>query len=63
MEEEHIFTSAMATSWFLARQKPQSSAFVLGEGGLLKSLHDNGCTLVSDNPDFVVVGEGRNFTL
>jgi len=61
--EEDVFTSAMATGWFLARQKPQGSAYVLGEGGLLTSLHENGYSLVTQNPDFVVVGEGRNFTL
>ncbi len=62
-EEEDVFTSAMATGWFLARQKPNGSAYVLGEGGLLTSLHENGYSLVTQNPDFVVVGEGRNFTL
>jgi NagD protein len=35
----------------------------LGEGGLLTSLHENGITLVQTEPDFVVLGEGRNFTL
>ncbi len=62
-EEKHIFTSALATGWFLARQKPHGSAYVLGEGGLLTSIHKNGYSLVNQNPDFVVVGEGRNFTL
>jgi len=63
VEEKHIFTSAIATARFLARQKPNGTAFVLGEGGLLTSLHKNGLSLVSQKPDFVVVGEGRNFTL
>jgi len=62
-KEENVFTSAMATGWFLARQKPHGTAYVLGEGGLLTSLHENGYSLVTQNPDFVVVGEGRNFTL
>ncbi|MCB0559214.1 MAG: HAD family hydrolase [Lewinellaceae bacterium] len=62
-EEKHVFTSAMATGWFLARQKPHGSAYVLGEGGLLTSIHENGYSLVTQDPDFVVVGEGRNFTL
>ncbi|MCB0705419.1 MAG: HAD family hydrolase [Saprospiraceae bacterium] len=63
VEESHIFNSAMATARFLARQKPNGTAYVLGEGGLLTSLHKNGLSLVNSNPDFVVVGEGRNFTL
>ncbi len=63
VKENHVFTSAMATGWFLSRQKPNGTAYVLGEGGLLSSLHDHGYSLVAQNPDFVVVGEGRNFTL
>ncbi|MBX2844716.1 MAG: HAD-IIA family hydrolase [Saprospiraceae bacterium] len=62
-QEEHVFTSAMATGLFLARQKPYGTAYVLGEGGILESLHANGYSLVTHDPDFVVVGEGRNFTL
>ena len=61
--ESAVFTSAMATGWFLSRIKPHGTAYVLGEGGLLSSLHENGFSLVTQKPDFVVVGEGRNFTL
>lgn len=61
--QKHIFTSAMATAQFLAGQIPKGTAYVLGEGGLLTSLHDNGIMLVESDPDFVVLGEGRNFTL
>jgi NagD protein len=59
----HIYTSAMATGSFLAKQLSNGTAYVLGEGGLLTSLHENGFTLVETDPDYVVVGEGRNFTL
>jgi NagD protein len=61
--EEHVYTSAMATAKFLASQSTRGTAYVLGEGGLLSSLHDHGLTLVETDPDFVVLGEGRNFTL
>jgi NagD protein len=61
--EKHIYTSAMATGKFLANQVPGGTAYVLGEGGLLTSLHENNITLVDNDPDFVVLGEGRNFTL
>lgn len=60
---DHIYTSAMATGKFLAGQIPNGTAYVLGEGGLITSLHENGITLVDNDPDFVVLGEGRNFTL
>jgi NagD protein len=60
---DHIYTSAMATGKFLSSQIPGGTAYVLGEGGLLTSLHESGITLVDNDPDFVVLGEGRNFTL
>src|SRR3954447_5358284 len=59
VEEQHIFTCAMATARFLARQKPNGTAFVIGEGGLLNALHSNGYAIVDKDPDYVVVGEGR----
>src|SRR5438105_9429074 len=61
VEEEHVFTCAMATARFLAKQKPNGTAFVIGEGGLLTALHNNGYAIVDRDPDYVVVGEGRTF--
>src|SRR5580692_10535265 len=58
-EERHVFTCAMATARFLAQQKPNGNAFVIGEGGLLQALHTNGYAIVDHDPDYVVVGEGR----
>src|SRR3954451_24304088 len=63
VEEEHVFSCAMATARFLARQKPGGTAFVIGEGGLLTALHGNGYSVVDHEPDYVVVGEGRTFNL
>src|SRR5262249_24946149 len=42
VEEHHVYTCAMATARFLARQKPSGTAFVIGEGGLLTALNRNG---------------------
>ncbi|GIK42141.1 MAG: acid sugar phosphatase [Chloroflexota bacterium] len=61
--ERHIFTSAMATARFLAAQKPHGTAYVIGEGGLLQALHLYGYAIVDSAPDYVVVGEGRSFTM
>ncbi len=61
VEESHIFTCAMATARFLAAQKPNGTAYVIGEGGLLNALHQNGYSIVDYQPDYVVVGEGRTF--
>lgn len=63
INEDNVYTSAMATAWFLGFTKPNGTAYVLGEGGLLSSLHQHGYSLVTQDPDYVVVGEGRNFTL
>ena len=63
VEEKHLFTSAIATARFLATQKPQGTAYVIGEGGLLQAMHHHGFAIVDHDPDFVVVGEGRAFTL
>lgn len=63
VEEQHVFTCAMATARFLAQQKPRGTAYVIGEGGLLTALHQNGYAVVDHEPDYVVVGEGRTFNL
>ncbi len=63
IKEANVYTSAMATASFLSFMQPRGSAYVLGEGGLITSLSQEGYNLVNSHPDFVVVGEGRNFTL
>lgn len=63
IKEENVYTSAIATAWFLSFMKPKGTAYVLGEGGLITSLLHQGYTMANSNADFVVVGEGRNFTL
>lgn len=58
-EANSIFTCAMATARFLAEKKPNATAYVIGENGLGSALHHNGITVVDDDADFVVIGEGR----
>jgi len=53
---EQIFTSAMATARFLTVQKPNGTAFAIGESGLTGALHDAGYILTELDPDFVVLG-------
>jgi NagD protein len=62
VDDEHIYTCAMATARYLASQKPGGTAYVIGEGGLLNALHANGYAIVDHDPDYVVVGEGRTLT-
>ncbi len=60
--EEAIWTSALATARFLEDQRPEGSAFVIGEAGLTTALHDAGYTLSDINPDYVVLGETRTYS-
>ena len=61
--EEHFYTSALATAAFLRDQAPGCSVFAIGEAGLLNALYDAGITMNDVNPDYVVVGEGRSYSL
>ncbi len=54
---EHVYTSALATAQFLKKQRPEGTAFVIGESGLTQALHEAGYVLTDHNPDYVVVGE------
>jgi NagD protein len=62
IEEKHVFTCAMATARFLARQLPGGTAYVIGESGLINALHANGYSIVDSHADYVVVGEGRTLS-
>ncbi len=46
----------------MAHQKPGARAFVIGEPGLLNALYERGITIDETDPDYVIVGESRNYT-
>jgi NagD protein len=60
--EESIYTSALATASFLQNQRPDGSAFVVGEAGITTALHEAGYTLTERDPDYVVLGETRIYS-
>jgi NagD protein len=60
--EDRIWTSALATADFCAAQIPGGSAYVMGEAGLTTALHEAGFVLTETAPDYVVVGETRNYS-
>lgn len=60
--ESAIWTSALATADFLKEQIPGGSAFVIGESGLTTALHEAGFIMTETNPDYVVIGETRNYS-
>jgi NagD protein len=63
VSDTDIFTCAMATARYLASRKENGTAYVIGEGGLLTELHKVGYSIVDDQPDFVIIGEGRTIML
>lgn len=60
--EGAIWTSAQATAQFLAQQRPEGSAYVIGEAGLITALHDIGYVMTDRDPDYVVLGETRTYS-
>lgn len=61
VDESHFYTSALATAEFLANQKPGCSVFVIGEPGLTNALYEKGISMNDVNPDYVIIGETRNY--
>jgi NagD protein len=59
--EEHFYTSALATASFLSNQKPNGSAYVIGDAGLLHALYSVGYSVNNVNPDYVVVGDTHSY--
>lgn len=61
VDVERFYTSALATAAFLDSQKPGGKAFVIGEKGLREALLGVGYTITEGKPDYVVLGETRNY--
>ena len=62
VDADHFYTSAMATAEFLSTQKPNCTAYVIGEAALTKALYDHKIYMNDVNPDYVVVGETRTYS-
>jgi len=62
VDEDHFYTSALATASFLSAQCPGGSAYVIGEPGLVNALYEAGFTMNDYNPDYVVFGETRSIS-
>ncbi|WP_146340030.1 HAD-IIA family hydrolase [Nesterenkonia sp. NBAIMH1] len=65
--EDRIWTSALATATFLAQQvggeaNAAGTCYVVGETGLTTALHEVGFIMTETDPDYVVVGETRNYS-
>ncbi len=60
--EESIWTSALATAQFLDGQRPEGTAYVIGEAGLTTAMHSIGYVMTDRDPDYVVLGETRTYS-
>lgn len=63
VSEDHFYTSALATAAFLKQQAPGCSAYVIGEAGLYNALYDAGIFMNDLDPDYVVLGESRTYSM
>ncbi len=63
IDKKHFYTSALATAIFLKSQNPNGSAYVIGEAGLINAMYEVGYTMNDVNPDYVVMGESRTYSL
>lgn len=59
--EEHFYTSALATAAFIKSQNPNATAYIVGEAGLINALYEAGITMNDINPDYVIIGETKNY--
>jgi NagD protein len=62
VDEDHFYTSALATASFLASQKPNGSAYVIGDAGLIHALYSVDYTINNVNPDYVIVGDTHSYS-
>lgn len=61
VDEDHFYTSALATAKFISNQSPGCSAYVIGEPGLFNALYDCGITINDIDPEYVIVGETNKY--
>ncbi|MCB0212366.1 MAG: HAD family hydrolase [Anaerolineae bacterium] len=61
VKAKNIYNSALAAAAFVHSQKPQGSAYVIGDIGLYQALTDVGYTLTDYNPDYVILGETDSY--
>jgi len=62
LPESAIWTSALATAKFLSEQRPEGTAYVIGEAGMTTALHDVGYVMTTRDPEYVVLGETRTYS-
>ena len=62
VDEEQLWTSALATARFVQKQRPNGTAFVIGEDSMHDALRRVGYHEDDRAPDYVVLGETQNYS-
>ena len=62
VDQSLIWTSVLATAQFVHSQRPGGSAFVIGERSVHVALREIGFTESDDTPDYVILGETRDYS-
>jgi NagD protein len=60
--DDRVYTSAIATARFLHGQRPNGTAYTIGEAGLTTALHEIGYVLTEHDPEYVVLGETSTYS-
>ncbi|WP_041091037.1 TIGR01457 family HAD-type hydrolase [Jeotgalibacillus soli] len=60
--KDQVFSSAMATAAYIADEKEGASVYMIGGDGLKLALQEKGMTIITESPDYVVVGLDREIT-
>lgn len=58
-EEEHVFTTSMATASYISSQDPEAKVYPIGEVGLIDAIQETGLTISETDMDYVVMGLDR----
>lgn len=61
VDEQHFYTSALATADFLNSQAPGCSAYTIGDSGIQCALDDVGISFNDVNPEYVIIGETSSY--
>jgi len=60
--EDQLWTSALATAQFVCDQRPEGTAFVIGETSMHEALINVGYHESASKPDYVVLGETWHYS-
>lgn len=62
VDEDQLWTSALATAHFVHSQRPKGTAFVIGEVSMHLALENVGYHEDDQKPDYVVLGETQSYS-